>query len=255
MRFLKSKTVAIIGSRALSTPSGKDDLNLENVIRAELSRVIHELYKQGKNTFLSGLCEGFELLCAEIILEFREKKPDVKLIAVTPHLGEQSIYNSIDRHRYEKIVEECDSQFLISDGVNSCIPYGKRNEYMVDKSSIVITYNTNKEDINTSLFEQGRASSSSVINICELLQKYFENNHPSKDILQSYSDSPSFSFDCNGLIFKGNLQQFEVKYNQINGIEKDGSFLKFYLNNSMFIYSSLVSDFYMLEYANSEIRN
>ncbi len=82
-----------------------------------------------------------------------------------------------------------------------------------------------------------------------------EGEHPFKEILAHYATSPSFKLNSTGVLFDKGRRRLEVGYNQIEWVEDDGAFLKFYLNDNTYIYSSLISDFYLLEYANSGINN
>ena len=96
---------------------------------------IENLICQGCKTFLCGGALGFDLLCGEMVVEIKEKKPDTELIVVFPcRTVSQKILKS-----YEKIIETADQVLFLSETYfRGC--YHKRNRYMVDHSDFVISY-------------------------------------------------------------------------------------------------------------------
>lgn len=112
-------TVAFSGYRTEKLPENIDQ------IRINLKNVVAECIEDGYNTFLCGMADGFDLMSAEIVLEFK-KSTDIKLICVIPFddgREKSALYSSI--------LEQSDDKIVLSDKF-SYNSYYVRNEYMVD---------------------------------------------------------------------------------------------------------------------------
>ena len=120
-------TVAFSGYRTEKLPENIDP------IRINLKNVVAECIEDGYNTFLCGMADGFDLMSAEIVLEFK-KSTDIKLICVIPFddgREKSALYSSI--------LEQSDDKIVLSDKF-SYNSYYVRNEYMVDNCDKLICY-------------------------------------------------------------------------------------------------------------------
>jgi uncharacterized phage-like protein YoqJ len=100
-------------------------------IRAALSTAIDRAIGEGFDTFISGMALGVDTDAAELVLEKGQK-----LIAAVPFVGQESKWISgIERYRH--ILSQAEV-VIVSPGGYSAQKMQVRNEYMVDRSSLLI---------------------------------------------------------------------------------------------------------------------
>ena len=126
--FNKARSVAVTGHRVL----GKD------INPKRIEEIFRKLIDSGVNTFYIGMALGFDTLCFQILERIREEK-DIKLIACIPCPSQPIKFNFEQKKEYERMVKSADVKVIIShEYTPKCMQ--KRNEYMVDKSGILISY-------------------------------------------------------------------------------------------------------------------
>ena len=102
-----------------------------------LSRAVFTAYEEGFRHFISGMCVGFDLWAAEIVSELRDTHPDILLEAALPFDGYGWNLRNEERALFLAALERCDRvTTLCSHYSRSCFQF--RNQYMVDRSSLVI---------------------------------------------------------------------------------------------------------------------
>lgn len=81
---------------------------------------------------------GIDTICAEIVLELKKKRLDIKLECAIPCKNQTEKWNNKSIKRYNCILSKADKIVYVSssDYFNGCMQ--KRNRYMVDNSSLVI---------------------------------------------------------------------------------------------------------------------
>lgn len=115
----------------------KDFVNLENKIYDAVFTAVGE----GMETFYCGMAMGFDLLCGKAVADIKKATPDknIKLIAVIPFKKQSENFSATFKKLYDIVLGEADEVVVISEEYHkSC--FAERNEYMVDRSSKVITY-------------------------------------------------------------------------------------------------------------------
>lgn len=239
MELNKETTVAFIGDKIFNTPNNIPDRNLENVIRTELQFTITELIDEGKHIFLTGIEPGFDMLAAEVVLEYAKRSSSVKLYAVIPFYGHEQCYSGADRIRYKRIYKGAANHICISRGGYSEESNARRTEFILTNSSEVIVYDSGSDPL---IKELAVATGNNGWNMYDELLAYFDNQSPAKKYLQDYPDVFSFQYGREGLIFEGNNQPFPVHFNQIVKIEKSNDSLCFFLNDGLKIIASLNAD-------------
>ena len=111
---------------------------LEDFDAELLERVIKNLIMTGADVFYCGMAKGFDLCAAESVLALKKSFP-VKLIACIPCGGQQDGYSKHDKIRYNRILENCDEQILLSNRYyNGCMQ--SRDRFMVDNSDVLVCY-------------------------------------------------------------------------------------------------------------------
>ncbi len=116
------KTVTFCGHRIIESQDRK-------IITQKLFEELENLIKQGATEFLLGGYGSFDMLCAVVIDDLKIKYSDIKSILVIPYLNREYDTRLYDYTEYPPI-EKTPLKFAIS----------KRNEYMVNKSDVVISY-------------------------------------------------------------------------------------------------------------------
>lgn len=87
------------------------------------------LIRDGADTFLIGSYGEFDLLAAETIHNLKTKYPHIKSINIIPYTNKKTNNGLFDEYKY-----------AIFENINPKYAIIKANEYMVDKSNIVIAY-------------------------------------------------------------------------------------------------------------------
>lgn len=98
-------------------------------IRKRLSDTIEELILQGADEFLLGGYGSFDLMAAYTVRSFKAKYPHIKSVLVVPYIDRSFDKELYDYSEYPPL-ENTPKRFAIL----------KRNEYMVNRSDIVIAY-------------------------------------------------------------------------------------------------------------------
>lgn len=104
-------------------------------------KIYNQIVWHGKREFITGMSRGVDIWAAEIVLEakkeFFDASGDIKLIAALPYLGFEDKWDQEWKNRYSRVIREADYVIEISQKYcGGC--YQRRNEWMVEHSSLVI---------------------------------------------------------------------------------------------------------------------
>lgn len=113
----------------LTIPEETLSLMLEQEIRNAIARKF--------TTFLTGMAKGTDIIAAEILLRLREQDTRLKLICALPYPNFGRRWGGNWMVRSQRILAEADEIRCICTSF-SYAAYQKRNEWMVDHSSLVI---------------------------------------------------------------------------------------------------------------------
>ena len=224
MKIKKEKTVAFVGSGDWARQNASDR-NLENVLRTELFYVVEELYKEGKDTFLSALRNGFEIVAAEAVLEYAGVHEGIRLYAVR-----ESSMSGKEPVRHKRILEAASGRLIV--------PEKEVHDFLIENSSEIVAYGSGK----MSILEQAEQSGVEAWNMYDELEGYFSIQSPVKQFVQDYPKVSSFRYGREGVIFRGHNQPFPVTFAEISRVERQDDMLHFILRDGMVIMASLISD-------------
>ncbi len=169
MKIIREKTVAFSGNRILSAPKGAKTENLEETLREMLRRLIIKLYKNGYDTFISGMALGWDMLCAEEVLKLKDSCESIKLIAAIPFKGQEAEYSTCDCERYDEILKGCSYVITISKSFIDSRAYHTRNDFLVNSASKFIVYHCGKARSGTgSTMRKALQADCQVINLYDL---------------------------------------------------------------------------------------
>lgn len=104
-----------------------------NKVKAEIEKAI----ERGYYHFISGMAQGFDIMCAGIVLELKKKYQNIILECAVPCKGQERKWPEKEQKRYKKIIKQADRIRCIYDYyIDGCMK--ERNQYMVNNSSLVI---------------------------------------------------------------------------------------------------------------------
>lgn len=139
-------TVTFCGHREIL--SGEDE------IKGKLKIEVEKAIMSGSTEFLLGGYGKFDLMCAGVVKELKEKYPSVKSVLVKAYLNAKFDFWMYDEAEYPPI-ENTIKRFAII----------KRNEYMVDKSDLVIAYVKNDTGGAATTLKYALKTNKKIINI------------------------------------------------------------------------------------------
>ena len=106
-------------------------------LKQRLSKKIAELCEHGADEFFSGMALGVDTWCAQIVLELKEKLPQVRLTAVIPCKTQAEHWSAAEKALYSDILSRCDKVLCISeDYTKDCML--KRNRALVDMCDVLL---------------------------------------------------------------------------------------------------------------------
>lgn len=129
---------AFTGHRPKSFPwkyneSAPDCVLLKEVLSAQ----IKELANRGVTDFLSGMAQGTDLWCSQIILDLRTKNPALKLHCILPCRGQENKWTTSAQDRYHAILRQANEVIYAGQEYSrDCMLI--RNRYIVDHSSFLL---------------------------------------------------------------------------------------------------------------------
>ncbi|MBR4554174.1 MAG: DUF1273 family protein [Ruminococcus sp.] len=137
-RFNKDTTCCFTGHRKRDLPFGGDTSTPGmKVLVSTLMLEIEDAVRAGYKTFLTGMAEGVDLICAELVHDLITKGRDIELVCVLPYRKHiREIKNDRDAYVYDMLTELYPSIVLADHYDSDC--YRRRNKFMVDNCSRVI---------------------------------------------------------------------------------------------------------------------
>lgn len=124
----KNKTCAFTGHRILYKDFAED----------KLYSAVEELILDGYDSFLCGMAQGFDLIAAKCVLDFKENYP-LSLTAVCPCADQSKWFSRGDREIYDEVLENSDNTITLFPAYEKGCMY-VRNRYLVDHSSVLLCY-------------------------------------------------------------------------------------------------------------------
>ena len=130
----------------------------------ELRQLLEELYAEGARRYLCGMAWGFDLSAGEAVVQHKLLHEDVELVAVEPFAEFRSLFRGEDAERYDAIIAAADCRVVV--GENNVGAYMRRNDYLVDHSSLVVAWWDGRRDGGTAYTAlRARRKGREVINL------------------------------------------------------------------------------------------
>ncbi len=106
-------------------------------LKDRLPGPVHAVYRAGLRPVICGMAKGCDTFFAETVLELRNEAPGVTLEAAIPCESQFLHWSREERRRYDYIMHQCDLETILQrEYTKDCM--AKRNQYMVDCSSLLI---------------------------------------------------------------------------------------------------------------------
>lgn len=139
MTKLNNLTVCFTGHRPQNLPFGFNEEDPRCIrMRRMLARKTEELIlSQGATHFISGMAIGVDIICAEIVLELREKYSHITLECAVPCKSQPCKWSDSMKERYYSILERSNKVTFVQDSYTSDCMH-KRNRYMIEHTDVVI---------------------------------------------------------------------------------------------------------------------
>ncbi|SDB42166.1 Uncharacterized SPBc2 prophage-derived protein YoqJ [Ruminococcaceae bacterium FB2012] len=134
----RAKTCCFTGHRLKDLPFGGDRhaLGMRNLV-STLYLTITETVKEGYDTFISGMSDGIDLICADIVCQMISKGEKLDLICAVPYAGQiREMRSPRSAYLYEALTSRFPTVVLSRNYHPDC--YKERNQFMVDHSSKLI---------------------------------------------------------------------------------------------------------------------
>ena len=131
-------TCAFTGHRPHKFPWRYDEADSRCLaLKAALTRQIAALAGEGVTDFFSGMAEGTDSYCAQIVLGLREENPALRLHCVLPCQGQADRWSAPAQERYHAILRRADSVEYVSQVYfQGCMLL--RNHRLVDSAAILL---------------------------------------------------------------------------------------------------------------------
>lgn len=158
---LRPITVAFTGHRRYA---GESDEALRGLVR--------RLYGEGYRIFWSGMARGFDLAAAEAVAELRGELPGLRLHCAVPWAGQAGRFALLDRGRHAALLAAADEAVVLAEGYSPrcCL---LRDEYMVDRASVVAAWYDGRPGGTRYTWEYARRRGCRRINLWEDPQTAF----------------------------------------------------------------------------------
>lgn len=139
MMYSEKITVCFTGHRLQKLPFGFNEEDPKCIkMKRMLYRKIEDLIvNHGASHFISGMAIGVDMICGEIVLELKNEHPHITLECAIPCRSQPDRWSNEMKDRYCSIVNQSDYKTVLQEQYTSDCMH-KRNEYMVEKSEIVI---------------------------------------------------------------------------------------------------------------------
>ena len=132
------KVCAFTGHRPKSFPwkyneDAPDCVLLKEVLAAQISA----LAERGVTDWLSGMAQGVDLWCAQIVLDLKKENPAMKLHCILPCEGQEVKWPMAEQERYSSFMRRADEVVYVNRAYHpDCML--ERNRYMVDRASVLL---------------------------------------------------------------------------------------------------------------------
>lgn len=135
-------------------PNSPLNLKIKEAIRKEL-KATHPVYKA-----ISGMALGVDQWAAEICLELH-----IPFIAAVPFIGQEKAWPKQSQDKYNELISKADMVEIVCEGGYAAWKMQKRNEWMVDNSTILIAVWDGTDGGTANCFKYAEKKGKTIIRI------------------------------------------------------------------------------------------
>lgn len=119
------------------------DYNEPHYIRlmSKLRKIVLDSINNDKSEpleLISGMALGVDTLFAALAIELKLEGYNVKLVCAVPFKGQEGNWPQESKNLYHEILDKADEVVYVCDGGYAAYKMQRRNEYMVDRSDLLI---------------------------------------------------------------------------------------------------------------------
>ena len=172
---MMNKACAFTGHRPSKLPWRYNETDSRCVaLKMVLTEQITALIEAGVTRFLSGMAEGTDIFCSEIVLALREKNPKIKLHCILPCTAQAEKWSVSSQELYRSILGRADSVVYVSrDYHKKCML--DRNRFLVEHAAALLAVYNGEQRGGTAAtirYDQKMSREIMVINPITLLVTY-----------------------------------------------------------------------------------
>lgn len=119
---------------------------------------------QGVTTFITGMAKGVDTWAGEMVLEYKNIYPDIRLVCAMPYEGFAKGGTDKERIARLRILASADLVHNVSDSYHPFC-FQSRNRWMVDRSDLVIALYTGDTGGTRNTIKYAEAENIRVINL------------------------------------------------------------------------------------------
>ncbi len=159
------KKACFTGYRPQKFPFKLEKNNTEyNNLISSLKQVLINLIENGCTVFYCGMAEGFDIICAETLLNIKKKYKNIRLVCVIPFFEHDKSVKYCWKKRYDKVVSNCD-ELVYSSEEYQISAFQIRNIYMVDHSDLIITWYDGQKGGTRNTLSYAQREGKNIINL------------------------------------------------------------------------------------------
>ena len=137
------------------------------VVRERTRIVIESLINKGVVYFGNGSARGFDLICCSLIIELKQKYPQIKLILVLPCRNQTEKWtNQADIAIYNEVLKKADKVRCLAEKHYKGCEFA-RNRHLIDNSGYCICYLTSDNGGTAYTVDYAKRNDLKIYNIAE----------------------------------------------------------------------------------------
>lgn len=135
-------TCAFTGHRPQKLPWRYNEADSRcRALQAALTRQITMLALTGVTDFFSGMAEGTDCYCAQIVLNLREKNPALRLHCILPCKGQADKWKASSREVYNSILHQANSIIYVSQEYRQGCMLERNRRLVESAAGLLAVYN------------------------------------------------------------------------------------------------------------------
>ena len=136
---LNSTTACFTGHRCQNLPWGFNEndercLTMKLILQSEILKALNKGYR----TFICGMALGFDMICANVVLNLKSRYPDIKMVGALPCKTQDRKWSEKDRQKYRELLNRLDDIRCVYEEYIGAECMLERNRFMVNNSSLLI---------------------------------------------------------------------------------------------------------------------